>query len=389
MKTKNTHKSSFILGILFVLGSFLILGAMPSSASAATWCAKDPSNVVHVFASGPACTQGRDASWNICGPCAVWCAVGKDKKAVNAFPSNAACTQSIANSGVTGGSCRQCTSIDIATINNKLKPYYLKSGTTNSDGFLFNFGSGGIFVPNFSGSGSSYVPLSSAESAGNTGILAQYCDADNNSHPDLASCQNSVGGRSCGPCPYSASNFFNVERAGNTNTGTLARYCDADNNSHPDLASCQNSVGGRSCGPCPYSASNPSNISRTGGTGGAGITDQKGPDSLTIEQVKPDSGTCPGDTGSLGIKNPLGSTCTLYDFFQKVLKVAEQIGGVIIVLAIIYTGFLFVKAQGNAEELETAKRAFVWTVIGALILLGATVLSTIIKNTIDAVNTVK
>ncbi|MDD4988817.1 MAG: pilin [Candidatus Pacebacteria bacterium] len=289
IKTTLGRKSHFLFAI-FLFALFFTLGA--TSAFAATWCSKDPSDVVHVFASGPACTQGRDPSWNICGTCTVWCAIGKDKKAVNAFPTNAACVQSINNSGVAGGSCRQCTSVDIVTINNKLKPYYPNSSTT---GFLFNFDLSGILVGN--GSSGSYAPLSSINNA------AAPTPAPTNVVPPAAN--------------------------DTTDPGLL----------------------------------------------------QQGPNSAGLLQQGPNSGK--GCDSSGGLKNPLGNTCDLYQLFAKILKIAEQIGAIIIVLAIIYSGFLFVKAQGNSEELETAKRAFLWTVVGAAVLLGATALSAIIQNTIN------
>ena len=54
-----------------------------------------------------------------------------------------------------------------------------------------------------------------------------------------------------------------------------------------------------------------------------------------------------------------------------------------LVLAVIYAGFLFVKAQGNSGELEIAKNALLYTVIGGALLLGAFVIATAIKQTVN------
>lgn len=51
---------------------------------------------------------------------------------------------------------------------------------------------------------------------------------------------------------------------------------------------------------------------------------------------------------------------------------------------LIYVGFLFVKAQGKEEELRDARRALLWTVIGALILLGSQAIAMGIKATVEA-----
>ena len=92
------------------------------------------------------------------------------------------------------------------------------------------------------------------------------------------------------------------------------------------------------------------------------------------------------------VGDPVVITTTLVnpieaDSFQKlveaVLKVVIAIGTPIAILAIIYCGFLFVKARGNPEELKTAKTALIWTIVGVAVLLGAQLLSMVVKGTIE------
>jgi len=83
-------------------------------------------------------------------------------------------------------------------------------------------------------------------------------------------------------------------------------------------------------------------------------------------------------------ENPIAFD-TLSDFLVAVLNVIVTIALPIIVLAIIYTGFLFVSAGGNEEKLKKAKQAIVWTLIGAMIILGAFVLSKAISGTVDEI----
>ena len=90
-----------------------------------------------------------------------------------------------------------------------------------------------------------------------------------------------------------------------------------------------------------------------------------------------------GVAGATGLRNPVNAN-SLPQLLDLALKAVVDIGAVIGVLAIVYCGFLFLKAQGNSEELETAKRAFYWTLIGLAILLAASVLETILKNTISS-----
>lgn len=89
-------------------------------------------------------------------------------------------------------------------------------------------------------------------------------------------------------------------------------------------------------------------------------------------------------TNVVDLQNPISSK-NLQDFLKDFLDILIQIAFPFIVLAVIYTGFLFVKAQGNPEELQTAKRAFMWTVIGALLLLGAVAISELILGTINEI----
>jgi hypothetical protein len=71
--------------------------------------------------------------------------------------------------------------------------------------------------------------------------------------------------------------------------------------------------------------------------------------------------------------------------FKAILEIAAQIGSVFIILGFIYSGFLFVSARGNEEELAKAKRAITYTVIGAIIVLGAWAFSVGIANTINTI----
>ena len=89
-----------------------------------------------------------------------------------------------------------------------------------------------------------------------------------------------------------------------------------------------------------------------------------------------------GHTPSEKFDNPIKFN-TLQDFLKAVLDVIIAIAFPVIVLAIIYTGFLFVSARGRPEALTTAKKSLVWTLIGAMILLGAFVLANAIKQTVD------
>ena len=50
-------------------------------------------------------------------------------------------------------------------------------------------------------------------------------------------------------------------------------------------------------------------------------------------------------------------------------------------MAIVYSGLLFILAQGNDTKLKDAKRIFLYTIIGGVILLGAGAISEVVCNT--------
>jgi predicted transporter len=87
------------------------------------------------------------------------------------------------------------------------------------------------------------------------------------------------------------------------------------------------------------------------------------------------------------LENPLKSEAgdTIPAFITYLIDtIIFPIGMTIVVLFIIYAGFLFVTAAGNSDKLETAKRAILYAVIGAAILLGAKVIAYAIEHTIDS-----
>ncbi len=89
------------------------------------------------------------------------------------------------------------------------------------------------------------------------------------------------------------------------------------------------------------------------------------------------------NTTTTTIVNPIGSS-DLITLIRTVLEGIIKIGMPIIVLAVIYSGFLFVAAQGNSEKLNDAKRSLLYTLIGAAILFGAWALAQLVTDTVKA-----
>jgi len=95
-------------------------------------------------------------------------------------------------------------------------------------------------------------------------------------------------------------------------------------------------------------------------------------------------GENPGNIG-ITLDNPFGETGgSLVGLLDKIFdSIIFPIGGILAVLAFIYSGFLFVSAQGNESKLTTAKTALLYTAVGTAVLLGARVISEVIGGTVD------
>jgi uncharacterized Tic20 family protein len=105
---------------------------------------------------------------------------------------------------------------------------------------------------------------------------------------------------------------------------------------------------------------------------------------LTVEGVRLPHSTQDRPSGPSSLQNPLAFD-SLAEFLEALLRIIIQIGFPFLVLAVIYTGFLFVSAQGNTEKLQKARTAFFYTVIGALIILAAAAIAELIQGTVDQI----
>lgn len=88
---------------------------------------------------------------------------------------------------------------------------------------------------------------------------------------------------------------------------------------------------------------------------------------------------CPG--GVCEVTNPL-SAKNFPDLIKSILNAALIIGVPIIVLFLVYAGFMFIIARGNTTKLEDARRNLLWVVVGAGVFLGAWTIAQIIANTL-------
>ncbi len=102
-------------------------------------------------------------------------------------------------------------------------------------------------------------------------------------------------------------------------------------------------------------------------------------------QISPSVNNVPGGS-NVTLVNPLRGGGDLMTFLQNILDFVIEIGTVVVVLMLVYVGYLFVAAQGNETKITEARNALLWTVVGALILLGSKAIAIGIEATAQALS---
>lgn len=85
----------------------------------------------------------------------------------------------------------------------------------------------------------------------------------------------------------------------------------------------------------------------------------------------------------LELKNPIKAD-NLIELLNLVVDAAMYVLIPLIVLAIIYTGFLFIKARGEPKAITDAKQMFMYVIIGAAIILASKLIIALVTNTITS-----
>ncbi len=83
--------------------------------------------------------------------------------------------------------------------------------------------------------------------------------------------------------------------------------------------------------------------------------------------------------GAFFFPNPIAAE----DFGTVVISLADLmkiIGVPLATIGLVYSGFLFVTARGNEQQLEKAKTMFFWTIVGTAIIVGAVYIGSAVVN---------
>lgn len=87
------------------------------------------------------------------------------------------------------------------------------------------------------------------------------------------------------------------------------------------------------------------------------------------------------------LENPFRLGGDLFTLIKTIInEIILPLGGMLAVLAFIYSGFLYVTAQGNDTKIKKAHTALLYTAIGTAILLGAWAIANAIEATIRQLN---
>lgn len=97
----------------------------------------------------------------------------------------------------------------------------------------------------------------------------------------------------------------------------------------------------------------------------------------------PTQGT-PDFSLNVRVMNPLGDSpnTNFESILARILDLVQKIALPIVVLMVIYSGFKYVIARGNPEAVEKAHQSLTWTLVGAAVLLGANLISSLLVDTV-------
>ena len=90
-----------------------------------------------------------------------------------------------------------------------------------------------------------------------------------------------------------------------------------------------------------------------------------------------------GGTYENPISGALGVT-TVDQFILALVDLVFLIGMPIVVIFIIYSGFLFVTGGDNEAKIAKARTTFLWTIVGAIVLLGAKAIGLAVEATVTS-----
>ncbi len=91
----------------------------------------------------------------------------------------------------------------------------------------------------------------------------------------------------------------------------------------------------------------------------------------------------PKITNEYKLNNPI-KVDSIQELLGLILQLVIIIATPIVVLFIIFAGFKYVTARGNASQIEEATKALTYAIIGGVLIIGAVAISKIIENLVNS-----
>jgi hypothetical protein len=86
---------------------------------------------------------------------------------------------------------------------------------------------------------------------------------------------------------------------------------------------------------------------------------------------------------NIAIDNPVGAE-SLADLFYLIVNFIIGFSYAVIAFFLILSGFKFVAAQGSEDKLKDAKNTFKYTILGAVIIIGAQTIISVVQGIITS-----
>lgn len=108
------------------------------------------------------------------------------------------------------------------------------------------------------------------------------------------------------------------------------------------------------------------------------------PQSLGTGTVKP---TVTNIGTNITLANPLKGGGNVQTFLLSILDFVIKLGTIVVILMLVLVGYKFVAAQGEPGKITEARDMLLWTIVGALVLLGSKAIALGIEKTVQALST--
>jgi hypothetical protein len=85
------------------------------------------------------------------------------------------------------------------------------------------------------------------------------------------------------------------------------------------------------------------------------------------------------------LDNPVSGVTSIGQLVDKVVKFIVNLSYFVIAFFLVLSGFKFVAARGNETKLTSAKQTFWYTIVGALLIIGAQTIIAIVESIIKGI----